>query len=56
MTKSDDHAGSGIDKPDAKSLLEKFSDGVKSILEKKPAPQSQKGPDAVANTIVPPAD
>jgi hypothetical protein len=54
MTKPDDHAGSGIDKPDAKGLLEKFSEGVKSILEKKPAPTppGQTGP----AIIIPPAD
>lgn len=28
----DDHAGSGLDKSDPKSLLEKAKDGLKSIL------------------------
>ena len=28
----EDHAGSGLDKPDPKTLLEKLGDGVKSVL------------------------
>ena len=35
-SKPDDHAGSGIDKPDPKSLMEKLGDGVKAVLPKKP--------------------
>jgi len=54
MTKSKDHAGSGIDQPDPKSLLERIGDGVKSALPKKPKPeplgQARRG------MIVPPAD
>ena len=30
----EEHAGSGIDKPDPKSLLEKVGDGLKSVLSK----------------------
>jgi len=52
MTNSNDHAGSGIDQPDAKGLLEKFNEGVKSILSKKPEPEPQTGMGAV----VPSAD
>lgn len=33
--KPDDHAGSGLDKPDPKSLLEKVGDGLKAVLPKK---------------------
>lgn len=51
MTNHDDHAGSGIDKPDPKTLMEKLGDGVKAVLPKKPAPEAQ-----TAATIVPPAD
>ncbi len=32
---TDQHAGSGIDKPDPKTLLEKVGDGLKSILPSK---------------------
>lgn len=35
--KPDDHAGSGLDKPDPKSLLEKVGDGLKAVLPKKAA-------------------
>jgi len=54
MSKSNDHAGSGIDQPDPKGALEKFSDNVKSILSKKPEPEpaGQTG----AGAIVPPPD
>ena len=38
-TKPDDHAGSGIDKPDPKSLLEKLGDGVKAVMPRKPEPE-----------------
>lgn len=30
----DDHAGSGLDKPDPKTLLEKAKDGLKAVLPK----------------------
>jgi len=30
----DEHAGSGLDKPDPKSLLEKARDGLKAVLPK----------------------
>lgn len=30
-----EHAGSGIDKPDPKTLLERVGDGLKSVLPKK---------------------
>jgi hypothetical protein len=51
MTKPDDHAGSGVDKPDPKTLLERLGDSVKSVLPKKPEP-GQTG----TGTVVPPAD
>ena len=50
MSKPNDHAGSGVDQPDPKGLLEKFSDGVKSILSKKPEPAGQTGTDTAVGT------
>lgn len=36
MTKTpDEHAGSGLDKPDPKTILEKVGDGIKAVLPKK---------------------
>lgn len=35
-TKPDDNVGSGIDKPDPKSLLEKLGDRVKAVMPEKP--------------------
>ena len=48
----DDHAGSGLDKPDPKTLLEKAKDGIKAVLPKaadaaaKTAPAFQDGTEA----------
>lgn len=39
----DEHAGSGLDKPDPKGLLEKLGDTVKSVLPKS-APGSKAAP------------
>lgn len=35
--KKDEHAGSGIDKPDPKGIVEKVVDTVKSVAAPKPA-------------------
>ncbi len=45
--KPDDHAGSGIDKPDPKSIKEKVSDVVKAIVPAPPPaePVPAKGPE-----------
>ncbi len=50
MPTNPNHAGSGIDKPDPKGILEKLGDGIKAVLPKKaeddtpPAPaESPKG-------------
>lgn len=51
--KPDDHAGSGVDKPDPKTLREKIGDGLKKIMPDKPAPGEEP---EVAPTIMPPAD
>ncbi len=60
MTKHDEHhAGSGLDKPDPKTLLEKLGDGVKAVLPKKPEPAPpipQSAGQMGSGTIVPPAD
>jgi hypothetical protein len=51
-SKPDDHAGSGLDKPDPKTLLEKAKDGIKAVLPKtidaaaKAAPALQDGTEA----------
>ena len=41
---SDEHAGSGLDKPDPKTLLEKAKDGLKAVLPKTEAPVGIAGP------------
>ena len=51
--KPQDHAGSGIDKPDPKTLVEKIGDRLGKIVPEKPP---QQDPPEVAPTIVPPAD
>jgi hypothetical protein len=33
-TSSKEHAGSGIDKPDPKTLVEKLHDGLKTVMPK----------------------
>jgi hypothetical protein len=54
MSKDSDHPGSGLDKPEPKTVLEKLSDGVRSVLPKKPdqRPAGQTG----VGVVVPPAD
>lgn len=57
--KSDEHAGSGLDKPDPKTLVQKVKDGVRSILPDKastPGKPSPTQPPEVAPIIVSSAD
>ena len=42
--KKDEHAGSGIDKPDPKGVVAKVVDTVKSVTAPKPAPKSPATP------------
>jgi hypothetical protein len=42
--KKDDHAGSGIDKPDPKGIVEKVVETVKSVAAPKPPPKSPATP------------
>lgn len=39
--KKDDHAGSGIDKPEPKSIVEKLADTLRSVTTPKPAPPAK---------------
>jgi hypothetical protein len=58
-TKSEDHAGSGVDQPDPKTLKEKIGDTRKVILPKSDVRNPRPNPaelSEVAPTIVPPAD
>jgi hypothetical protein len=50
----EDHAGSGLDNPDPKILIEKVTDGLKKIVPSKPAPDQK--PESVPATVIPPAD
>jgi hypothetical protein len=53
VKKPEEHAGSGLDKPSAKTLTEKIGDGFRKIV---PERSSQKKEPEVAPTIIPPAD
>ena len=53
----DEHAGSGLDKPDPKSILEKLGDTVKSVLPKASASAPSTARPAGASTVpTPPTD
>ena len=51
---AEDHVGSGLDKPDPKTLMEKVTDGLKKVVPSKPAPDQK--PETGPATIMPPAD
>ena len=56
MPKTDDHSGSGLDKPERKTLIEKVGDGLKKIVPSpSPRPAPAEKPE-VAPTVMPPAD
>jgi hypothetical protein len=56
MTRPDDNAGSGLDKPEPRTLVEKMGDRLKKIVPSpSPRPAPAEKPD-VAPTIMPPAD
>lgn len=56
MSKTDDHAGSGLDKPEPKSLIDKVGDGLKKMVPSKSARPAPAEEPEVAPTIMPPAD
>lgn len=45
------HPGSGIDKPDPKTMLEKVGDSLKSVVPKKPAPENVAPTDTANGTV-----
>jgi hypothetical protein len=50
----ENHAGSGLDRPAPKTLVEKVTEGLKKIVPDNPTPAQK--PETGPATIIPPAD